>query len=98
MFTLANKLRNEIAERDGKNFDITMFKQTWPSSALGYEWMAGCDVITTADTIVIHTVNGPAYVYYASDKLAYKVENPNAKFYEDIKCHTLENKNIYEKH
>lgn len=28
----------------------------------------------------------------------YKVENPNAKFYEDIKCHTLENKNIYEKH
>lgn len=42
--------------------------------------MAGCDVITTADTIVIHTVNGPAYVYYASDKLAYKVENPNAKF------------------
>ena len=37
MFTLANKLRNEIAERDGKNFDITMFKQTWPSSALGYE-------------------------------------------------------------
>ncbi len=93
---LVNKLVAKAEAKHGKPFTYTVFSQTWPTTALGYD-MPGCDCITTADTIVIYNLDGPAMVYYESERLAYEVNNPNQKFFEDLARQNLSNKNIYEK-
>lgn len=94
---LVNKLLLKAVTENNKEFKACIFSQTWPNTALGYKGAAGCDVITTADTIVIYHPEGPAMVYYECDRLAYKVEKPNNKFFEDLSHATLKDENIYEK-
>lgn len=94
-YTLVNKLVLEAQTKYKKEFTYSIFSQTWPSTALGYD-MPGCDAITMADTIVVYNLDGPALVYYESERLAYEVKNPNKKFFEDLARQNLSNKNIYE--
>ena len=93
---LVNRLLNQAQCKYNKPFKHCIFSQTWPNTALGYKHSAGCDVITTADTIVIYCPEGPAMVYYESELLAYKVERPNKKFFEDLSHQALKDENIYE--
>ena len=94
--TLVNKLLLQAATEHKKEFKACVFSQTWSNTALWYKNAAGCDVITTADTILIYHPKGPAMVYYECDRLAYKVEKPNKKFFEDLSHQNIKDENIYE--
>ena len=75
------------------------FPQLWGSTALGYDGIGG-SAMTTADTIIIFINNGPVRVYFASDKLAYEIKNPNNIFWKDVYSRNLRpqgEENIYEK-
>ena len=92
---LVNSLKAAAEKKYNKPFKTTIFSQTWPNTGLGYGPL-GCDVLSTADTIVVYNTDGPAMVYYESSRLAYQVEKPNKKFFEDLSHQTLSNENIYE--
>lgn len=65
-----------------QDIDITIFKQTWGSTALGFSEI-GCSAIATAYTTVILVGNKIGYVYFG-EKLAYKIDNINQLFIEDL--------------
>lgn len=92
---LLKTLLNQAEKEYNKKFQYCIFPQVWPNTGLGYS-LVGCDVLTAADTIVLFCNEGPALVYYESDKLAYKVEKPNKQFFIDICQKSLYNQNIYE--
>ena len=81
---LIAKLTNQMKkDYNTDNVICQVFPQIWGSTALGYNGIGG-SAMTTADTIIIFIHNGPARVYFASDKLAYEIEKPNNTFWKDI--------------
>jgi len=82
------ELVSELTKKMKEDYNVDnifcqVFPQLWGSTALGYNGIGG-SAMTTADTIVIFIENGPARVYFASNNLAYEIENPNTLFWKDI--------------
>jgi hypothetical protein len=67
--------------------DVTvyaMFEQTWSSTALGFGGIGG-QAITGAYVCVINSnLLGNQYAVYFGGRLAYVINRPNRKFFEDI--------------
>lgn len=64
-------------------FEFYVFPQTWGSTSLGFGGFGG-QAITEAYTVVmIDRVSGIAGVFF-NERLAYAIEKPNEKFYEDL--------------
>lgn len=63
--------------------DVTMFAQTWGSTALGFGGIGG-QAFTTAYTVVVQGPAGEALVYFGG-RLAYRINRPNHMFNDDIR-------------
>lgn len=61
-----------------------MFPQTWSSTALGFGGMGG-QAITSAYVIVLKSEQGAGYCVYFAGRFAYRIEEPSAHFYSDIR-------------
>lgn len=72
--------------RRHSSYDITvfaMFTQTWSSTALGFGGVGG-QAITGAYTIVLESEQGCGFCVYFGGRLAYHIQKPNQKFFDDI--------------
>lgn len=78
-----NEIKDEIKETDyNPKYEITTFKQMWESTALEFGGFGG-QAVTEAYTTVIEEVSGWVGVFF-DGKFAYKIKNPNRKFYKDL--------------
>jgi hypothetical protein len=66
--------------------EVTMFSQSWPSTALGFGGAGGL-AITAAYTVIVR--HQQQYVIYFGGRFAYKITNPNPKFFADMQSHTM---------
>lgn len=67
-------------------YDLTvysMFPQTWSSTALGFGGIGG-QAISSAYVCVIESNLVGGYAVYFGGRLAYVINRPNEKFWEDI--------------
>lgn len=81
-----NAIKDELDEKDKKyfpEFEMTMFLQTWGSTALGFGGIGG-QAITSAYTTVVQEIYSGWFGVFFGEKLAYKIKDPNKKFYEDF--------------
>lgn len=60
-----------------------MFPQTWSSTAMGLGGYGGA-AITTANTIVLESLQGAGACVYFGGRFAYRIQRPNKKFYSDV--------------
>ena len=70
------------------NTEFRVFPQTWASTALGFGGIGG-QAITTANTIIICNGLTNVYTVFFRGRFAYKIENPNKTFYEDMRCEDM---------
>lgn len=68
---------------DPYSYSVTMFEQTWGSTALGFGGVGG-QALTGAYTVIIDNQYTTEYSVYFGGRFAYKVENPNRVFFEDM--------------
>ena len=68
---------------DPYSYSVTMFEQTWASTALGFGGIGG-QALTGAYTVIIDNLYTAEYSVYFGGRFAYKVDNPNKTFFEDI--------------
>jgi hypothetical protein len=67
--------------------EVTLFQQTWGSTALGFGGIGG-QAITSADTVVVEGPQGDACVYFGG-QFAYHVKRPNERFRGDMAVHRM---------
>lgn len=82
-----NAIKDELDENEKKyypEFEMLMFKQTWGSTALGFGGIGGCAMTSAYTTVVLDNYTGWCGVFFG-EVLAYKIKNPNQKFYEDMR-------------
>lgn len=82
-----NAIKGDLSEQESKyypDFEMTMFKQTWGSTALGFGGIGGQAMTSAYTTVVIENYSGWCGVFFG-ERLAYKIKNPNQKFYECIR-------------
>lgn len=60
---------------------VTMFAQTWSSTALGFGGIGG-QAFTSAYVVVIECLS--EFAVYFGGRHAYTIERPNERFFEDI--------------
>ena len=70
--------------------EVYMFTQTWSTTALGFDVMIAGQAFTDALTTVLHTFDDRYFVFF-DGRIAYVVENPTEKFFEDLKNHNMSN-------
>lgn len=68
---------------DPYSYSVTMFEQSWGSTALGFGGVGG-QAITGAYTVIIDNIYTSEYSVYFGGRFAYKVNNPNKTFFEDM--------------
>lgn len=81
-----NAIKDELSEQEKKyypEFDMMMFKQTWGSTALGFGGIGGQAMTSAYTTVVMDMHTGWVGVFFG-ETLAYKINNPNQKFYKDM--------------
>lgn len=81
-----NAIKSDLTKTDKKyypEFEMTMFLQTWGSTALGFGGIGGQAMTSAYTTVVRETYSDWCGVFFG-DILAYTVENPNQTFYEDV--------------
>ena len=61
---------------------VAMFPQTWGSTALGFGGIGG-QAVTSAYVVVVQGPCRDCAVYFGS-RFAYRIDNPNRKFWEDV--------------
>lgn len=66
----------------------SMFEQTWGSTALGFGGIGG-QAFTSAYVCVIKSDRSGEYCVYFSGRFAYRITNPNKKFFEDVANQTM---------
>lgn len=76
-------MKEEIRPAVASDLEVyAMFEQSWGSTALGFGGIGG-QAISSAYTIIIW--NGLSdYVVYFNGRSAYRVNDPNKKFFEDV--------------
>lgn len=86
-----NAIKDELTEEEKKyppDFEMMMFQQTWGSTALGFSGIGGQAITSAYTTVVIDIYTGWCGVFFG-ESLAYKINNPNQKFYEDMRKHQM---------
>ena len=81
-----NAIKDDLTKEDKKyypEFEMTMFLQTWGSTALGFSGIGG-QAMTSAYTTVVREIYSNWCGVFFGDRLAYKIENPNHTFNEDV--------------
>lgn len=81
-----NAIKDDLNEEERKycpEFVMNMFPQTWGSTALGFGGIGG-QAMTTAYTTVVEDYNSGWVGVFFGERLAYKIKNPNRRFYDDI--------------
>lgn len=71
-------------------FEVEVFVQTWPNTATAFS-RPGCvsgQAFTKKYTTIIKTDLGDYGVFFGNE-FGYLVKNPNEKFFEDWKNHTM---------
>lgn len=74
------KIRQTRRPHEG-DVEIVMFPQTWGSTALGFGGVGG-QAMTPAYTVIVHT--HASYCVYFRGRFAYRIDNPNSKFLQDV--------------
>ena len=67
-------------------WSVEVFSQVWGSTALGFDGVGGSAMTEAYTTVIV--ANSVYYVYF-DGRIAYKVENPTAMFFEDLRNHRL---------
>lgn len=77
--------------------NVTLFNQTWGSTALGYDGIGG-SAMTDAYTVIVE-LNGVFCVYFGSGRLAYKIDIGKLTdvSYEEF-CKDLDTRNMPGQH
>lgn len=70
------------------DFDITLFSQTWGSTALGFGGFGGMAITEAYTTVILYTPLDIYAVYFDGD-FAYYVLNANEQFYHDLMEHKM---------
>lgn len=81
---IIEKLVNEMKASYNQDAKYIIFEQLWGSTACGYGTIGG-SAMTLADTLIVYIENGPARVYFGSERLAYEIKAPNKIFWDDAK-------------
>lgn len=92
-----NAIKEDIKKENKKyysEFELTMFLQTWGSTALGFGGIGG-QAMTDAYTTVIREIYSEWCGVFFGKNLAYIIKGPNTKFYEDMSKFQM--KPVYEK-
>lgn len=63
--------------------NVISFIQTWPNTALGFDYSFAGQAITPAYTTVVETLDGKFYIFF-NGRFAYCVENPTDEFRRDL--------------
>ena len=71
-----------------------VFIQTWASTALGFDGIGG-QAITKAYTTIIGDFDKNIFVVFFDNQVAYTVEYPNEKFFDDILHKSMTNVRKY---
>ena len=80
------KIKDKLDENKIKypEFEVLgVFSQSWGSTALGFGGIGG-QAITAAYTTVIENIDLGCVAVFFGEGLAYIVNNPNDKFYNDL--------------
>lgn len=84
------EIKGEIKETNYcPKYELTTFKQMWGSTALGFGGFGG-QAMTEAYTTVVEEVGSGWVGVFFDDRLAYKIKNPNRKFYKDLANENME--------
>lgn len=70
-----------------EELDVWMFSQVWGSTALGFGGVGG-QAMTSAYTVVIRGPHSD-YAVYFSGRLAYHIQIPTERFFEDMANHRM---------
>ena len=92
-----NAIKDELSKEEKKyqpEFEMNMFLQIWGSTALGFSGIGGQAMTSAYTTVVTDAYSGWCGVFFGNT-LAYKIKDPNKKFYEDI--HANQMRPVYEK-
>ena len=84
LISISDDLRYKLRTLDFDNGYLFDFDQTWESTALGFGGVGGSALTTERTYVFMPEDKDFAYVYFGN-RFAYKVDNPNDKFFEDIK-------------
>lgn len=76
-------LLNKTTRFNRDDFDISLFSQTWGSTALGFDGFGGQEVILAYTTVIFY-IPLEIYAIYFGEDFAYFVMNPNDIFYYDL--------------
>jgi hypothetical protein len=66
-----------------QNIDVYSFPQLWGSTTCGFGGVGGC-AMTRAQTIVLISDCRSKVAVFIHGKLAYKINKPNKKFFQDL--------------
>ncbi len=83
-----NAVRSHGAEYKYPEMSMCMFPQVWGSTALGFGGIGGQAITAAYTTVVEDTDEGYCSVFFGN-RLAYLIQNPSDKFYEDLKNHNM---------
>ena len=81
-----NAIKDNLTKEGKKyypEFEMTMFLQTWGSTALGFSGIGG-QAMTSAYTTVVREIYSNWRGVIFGGRLAYKNEDPNQTFNEDV--------------
>ncbi len=86
-----NEIKDKLSEQEKHcpEIDMVMFPQTWGSTALGFRGIGG-QAMTSAYTVVVRDNTSGWVAVFFGESLAYALNNPNQKFYEDIQKGKME--------
>ena len=87
-WTIIEPRLNKQERKRSPEFTLTMFKQTWGSTALGFGGIGGQAMTDAYTTVIEDEVHGWAGVFFG-ERLAYIMYEPNQKFYEDLRNHQM---------
>lgn len=81
-----NAIKDELSDEEKKyypEFEMNMFLQTWGDTSLGFGGVGGQAMTSAYTTVVTDVYSGWCGVFFG-ERLAYKIKDPNQKFYEDV--------------
>lgn len=84
-----NLLKGKI---DHLDFEVICFKQTWGNTSCGFDEPIGGfsgQAMTDEYTTVVIEHRTDTYVIFFGEKPAYKVNDPNEKFFKDLTARSL---------
>lgn len=83
-----NTLAKENITTYADRIETVSFAQVWGNTGIGLQ-CCGCDALTATHTVVLHDTTSNWYCVYFDNVMAYKIKNPNSRFFEDMQAHNM---------